>query len=539
MGKLLYHHGNLLTMDPARPRAEAVLTENGIILGVGTAEELRPLAGEGAMQRDLEGRTMLPGFIDPHSHLTAAANQRLMVNAAPPPLGICGNRAALLETFRKGLETREREPGEWLIGMGYDPSGFPEGEEITRLELDQVSEEIPVLCIHASGHLVIGNTRALQLLGYWGQFQVPEGGTVGRFPDGTPNGLLTERAYLDPSVQAKIQSPSFEKVIASMEQTCKMYASYGITTIQDARVGKEELRLLRAGEERGLFFQDVVGQVTPELAESLLSGAPSDGGRVRMAGCKLFLDGSPQGKTAWLSRPYEIPPEGEGADYCGGPLYTDEEVTALAVRCLERGWQMNVHCNGDAACEQFLRCYARAMERTGIRRPLRPVMIHAQTVRPDQLERMKALGMMASFFLDHVYYWGDWHARSVLGAARAASISPARGALMRGVPFTLHQDTPVVPPNMLFTVQNAVCRKTLSGRVLGPAERLTAAQALQAVTATAAYQIFEEHRKGSIMPGKLADFVILGDDPTRVPAERIGQIPVLETIKEDKTIFKA
>ena len=110
---------------------------------------------------------------------------------------------------------------------------------------------------------------------------------------------------------------------------------------------------------------------------------------------------------------------------------------------------------------------------------------------------------------------------------------------MRGVPFTLHQDTPVVPPNMLFTVQNAVCRKTLSGRVLGPAERLTAAQALQAVTATAAYQIFEEHRKGSITPGKLADFVLLGDDPTRVPAEQIGQVPVLETIKEDKTIFEA
>ncbi len=206
--------------------------------------------------------------------------------------------------------------------------------------------------------------------------------------------------------------------------------------------------------------------------------------------------------------------------------------------CVKNRWQINVHANGDEAIEQMIRCYQSVLEETGSEKNLRPVVIHCQTVREDQLDRMKEIGMIASFFLDHVYYWGDYHYESVLGPERAAYISPARSALERGVSFTLHQDSPVAPPDVMGAVHNAVNRKTAKGRVLGAEQTITVKEALKAVTVNGAYQIFEENRKGSIAAGKAADFVILEENPLLVPEERLRDIKVLETIKAGETIYK-
>lgn len=540
MSKTLFYNAQVVTMDDAHPTAEAVLIEDGKILKVGTNEELLKCKDADTELRDLEGKTLMPGFIDPHSHLTAVAYSVLMVNAKPSPSGHCDTKEALLEEFRKGYEEGDWSTGDWLMGMGYDPSVFPDKKHITRLDLDTVSTEVPITCIHASGHMSVLNTKALQLLGYWGDFEVPEGGTVERFPDGTPNGQVAELAYMSPAVQAKIQAPGFQKVLAGIKKACDLYASYGITTAQDGRVTNGEYQLLTAGGQMGALTIDVVGQVAPEMTDKLLVKGQKVGpytNHARMSGYKLFLDGSPQAKTAWLSKPYYIAPDGHDADYCGFPIYTDEQVTEAAKICLENDWQFNAHCNGDAACEQFVRCYTKAIEETGIHKDLRPVMVHAQTVREDQLDRMKEIGMVATFFLDHIYYWGDWHYSSVLGPERAERISPARSALRRGINYTFHQDSPVVNPNALFAVHNAVNRTTMAGRVLGEDQKLTVMEALRGITINGAYQIFEEDKKGTITEGKIADLVILGQNPLEVPSDKIKDVPVLETIKEGKTIY--
>ncbi len=540
MRKTIFYHAQVITMDEASPTAQAVLVEDGNIVKVGTDQEVLAMQDGDTLLRDLEGKCLLPGFIDPHSHFTAVAYDLLMVNAKPAPAGPCNTRKLLLEEFRKALEAGDWSKGDWLMGMGYDPSAFPDQTGITRLDLDTVSTEVPISCIHASGHMAVLNTLALKTLGYWGDYKVPEGGTVELLPDGTPSGLVTELAYLAPEVQAKTKAPSFDRVLSSLGNTSRLYASYGITTAQDARVNENEYSLLIAGGDTGAIAIDVVGIVAPEAAQTLLIKGQTAGpytNHIRMGGYKIFLDGSPQGKTAWLSQPYYESPEGRGPDYCGFPICRDEDVTAHIKTCLENRWQLNTHCNGDEASQQLLRCYAQALRETGIQDDLRPVMIHAQTVRADQLDKMADIGMTASFFLDHVYFWGDWHYKSVLGPDRAQNISPIRWALDRGIHCTMHQDSPVADPNALLAVHNAVNRQTMSGRVLGAHQRITVSEALRAVTLDGAYQIFEEATKGSITEGKRADLVILGQNPLTTDPSRIRDIPVLETIKDGRTIF--
>ncbi len=506
MGKTLYYNATVLTMEDTRPRASSVLVEDGIILQVG--EDI-PLDKD-TRPRDLQGAVLLPGFIDPHSHFTAVARRELMVE-----LGNCRTREAVLKTLKQNLPARG-----WLLAMGYDRV------ELNRLDLDRVSDSVPVVCTHASGHLAVMNTPALKALGYWGDFSVPGGGTVERLPDGTPSGVLLENAWLDASVQGKIPVPDAKALKHAMEQAGRKYAAYGITTAQDARAGKAELALLGANPPK----IDVVCQAVPSAAELRRNNDYVN--HVRIGGYKIFLDGSLQGRTAWLTEPYL------GSGDCGEAVLSDGEVLRAAKTCLEQGWRLNAHCNGDAACEQLIRCYEQAVAETGIRRDLRPVMIHAQTVREDQLERMAKLGMCASFFLDHVYYWGEDHRKLLLGEKRAKRISPIRTALKLGVHATIHQDAPVVEPNMLFSIHNAVNRMTESGFLLGPDERISVEEALKAVTVSAAWQISEEASKGTVAPGKRADFVILGENPLTAAPEHLKDIQVLETIKDGKTVYR-
>ncbi len=544
MSQTIFYNAQVVTMDAKHPQAEAVLVENGKIIKVGSNAEILALKNGGAALRDLESQTLMPGFIDPHSHLSAVAYNLLLVNANPSPSGCCDTKEALIEEFKKGLAAGDFNNGEWLMGMGYDNSAFPDGKHITRLDLDTISTEIPISCVHTSGHCGILNTKALQILGYWGDdFVVPDGGTVERFPEtGEPNGLITETAFLAPEAQMKMKTPAFDKVCSSIEKACRKYSSYGITTCLDARVTMNEYQLLTAAAQMGAINLDVLGLATPQAADQILTKGQTYvpyKDHIRMGGYKLFLDGSPQAKTAWLSQPYYVAPEGKPDDYNGFPVMKDEDVVAAAKTCLENKWQLNVHCNGDAACEQFIRCYTQAIEETGIHEDLRPVMVHAQTVREDQLDRMKQIGMIPTFFLDHVYYWGDWHYNSVLGPERAERISPIRSAINRGMNYTMHQDSPVVEPNALFAVHNAVNRTTKKGRVLGEDQKLTVEEALKGITINGAYQIFEENQKGSITEGKIADLVILDRNPLTVPSGELKDIAVLETIKEGETVFTA
>lgn len=260
--------------------------------------------------------------------------------------------------------------------------------------------------------------------------------------------------------------------------------------------------------------------------------------RYRIAGVKLNLDGSPQGKTAWLTEPYFEPPKGEPSSYRGYPNMENAQVTAYVEQAFENDWQLLAHVNGDAALDQYLNALAEVSQRfpdPG----RRTVAIHCQTAREDQVERMKELHVMPSFYTAHTFYWGDWHRDSVLGPKRAQNISPTGWARARDMIFTVHHDAPVIPPSAMRVMDATVNRTTRSGLVLGPQQRVSPEVALKALTIWAAYQYFEEDRKGSITPGKLADLVVLSADPLAVPSSKIAEIRVLQTIKEGREVYRA
>ena len=541
MSRMFFYNANVRTMDPARPRAASLLVENGRILAVG-GNRAALAAARGAPCIDLEGKTLLPGFIDGHSHLVANSYRRLFADARPGA-GSCGDLLCCIASLQKQFKAwlPARRPGQWFVAMGLDESFWPRAVPPTRYDLDQISTEVPVCVVHASGHAAVFNSCALALCGITRDTRCPEGGGMPRLENGEFSGLLQENAFF--AQRAHFPQPSLPELLKALKGSCQEYLSYGITTAQDAKVTQSDLPLLRTAQGLGLFPLDVALYFDPDAAQKALPKRCPAQNRyfrhVRAAGCKLFLDGSPQARTAWLSEPYFIPPEGKGSDYRGFAAMSDEALCDRLEECFANHWQVNVHTNGDEAIEQLLRCWGAVSARHPGAANLRPVFIHCQTVRPDQLDRIAALGMCISFFSDHVYYWGDYHADVTLGMARAARISPVKSALARGIPCTIHEDTPVVPPNILLAVQNAVLRRTRSGRLLGAEECLTVQAALECVTRAGAYQLFEEKRKGTLTPGKLADMVLLDTDPFTVPPDEIAAISVLATLKNGRCIWQA
>ena len=242
----------------------------------------------------------------------------------------------------------------------------------------------------------------------------------------------------------------------------------------------------------------------------------------------MILDGSPQGRTAWMKTPYA----GE-KEYKGYPNMKTEDIEKNIKYAKENNLQILAHCNGDAAAEEFIDI----CEKVGNVEKIRPVIIHAQLITNEELEKAKKLGLMPSFFVAHVYYWGDTHVKN-FGLDRASKISPIKTAINNDMIYTLHQDSPIIEPNMLETIWCAVKRQTKEGKILGKDECISVIQALKGVTINAAYQYFEENEKGSIKKGKIADLVVLDKDPLKTEIDKIKNIKVLETIKSGKTLYK-
>ena len=540
MKRTIYFNGPIITVNKNNDVAEAILIEDGLVKAVGSKEEILALSDEQTEQINLEGKTMLPGLIDPHGHIVAIAQTLMILNFSE-----CHSKEELLAIIEDKIKHNPPKEGEWIIGFGYDNTRFEGEEHPTKFDLDRVAPHIPVFISHASGHIAIVNSIALEKMGYVGEdYEVPEGGVVRTVSHDSkePNGVLEENACLDPEKKKAIPNPSFETLMEAIAKAQAIYAGYGITTAQDASVDKNIHGLLMAAAQANKIKIDIVGQAVQQVTFDLLKdeGTPKREymNHYKLLGGKTWLDGSPQGKTAWLTKPYYEVPEGQDADYCGYGTQTDEEVTNYFKGCVERNLQVNVHTNGDAAADQFIRCYKAALEEVGQKQDLRPVMVHAQTVREDQLDEMKKLGIIPTFFLDHIWFWGDYHYESVFGPERANRLSPAASALRRGMNFTLHQDPPVKMPNQILAIHNAVNRKTQTGRVLGEDQKISVMDAIRAVTINGAYQYFEENIKGSLEAGKYADLVILDKNPLQVEVDEIKNIQVLETIKQGEVIFK-
>ncbi len=540
----IYYGGSILTMEGEAPQyVESLVVKDGKILFVGSLAEADKAAS--AKNRvDLGGKTMLPGFIDAHGHIFNAGFQKLAANLLPPPDGDGSDVASvigLLKEWQADNADAIKASG-WIIGFGYDDSQLAEKRHPTAADLDRVSIELPVIIIHQSGHLASMNHKGLTLAGYSADSQDPAGGVIRREADGeTPNGVLEEMAFfgaifkvlgaLDPDANKRI-------ALAGVDA----YKQFGFTTAQEGRATKSAAETWRtlANENKLEIDVAVYPDIEAEIAYLKEAGVSPDYTKhFRVAGTKLNLDGSPQGKTAWLSQPYHVPPAGQPKTYAGYPAIAKaEDRQTLVDLAFENNWQILAHCNGDAAADAFIDAVAGAAVKYG-KGDRRAVMIHAQTVREDQLDRMNELAIVPSFFSMHTYYWGDWHRDETLGKERAYRISPTASALRRGMKFTEHHDAPVALPSAIMILHTTVNRTSRSGDVIGPDQRVSPFIALKSVTAWAAWQYLEENSKGTLARGKLADFVILDKDPTKVAPSTIKDIKVLETIKEGRTVYQA
>lgn len=540
VGDTLYTGGPILTMNDAMPTAEAVLVRQGRILALGDRASMERQMAPASRVVDLGGKTLLPGFFDPHGHVVMVGLQALSANLLPPPDGEGGDIASLQRLLRDWIARNARaiERYKIVIGFGYDDSQLKEVRHPTRDELDVVSRDVPIVLIHQSSHLGVLNSKALEVVGVTAATADPAGGTFRRRDGGTePNGVCEEGAFFQAvgKLFAGFDEAAYLAMIKAGAEFC---ATFGYTTVQEARAMGTTTAMLARAAELDMLSVDVL--VYPDILDSAAAIVPSREyrKRLRIGGAKLTIDGSPQGKTAFLSAPYFVPPAGKDATYAGYTAITDAQLNAAVDQAYTRNWQILTHANGDAAIDMLIGAIDKAVAKHGAG-DRRSVLIHGQTTRPDQLPKLKALGIIPSFFPMHTFYWGDWHRDSVLGPERASRISPCASARRLGMIFTSHHDAPVANPDSMRVLSATVTRKTRSGAILGPDERVDALTALKAMTIWAAYQHFEEGTKGSIEVGKSADFAILDRNPLEVPGDELASLTVVQTIKDGQAIYTA
>lgn len=530
----LYFGGDIITMVTEQDTAQALLVEDQTIRFVGNYQEAKALAGSQVEEIDLRGKTLAPSFIDGHSHISMYSRF-----AAFPSAADCTSFSQIRELMTNYIKEKELGPDEVLLVTGYDHNFLKEERHPDRCFLDEISKQIPIFLMHASGHLGVANTRLLELAGIPLHLENdPQGGHFGRYEDGTLNGYAEEMAAIAPILMKAFAAFKMDPVKQLLEVQ-KTYLSYGVTTVQDGGTSRQILDGFVQMAKAGVFTVDIVAYPNfneePEKAmETYKNHVGGYENHFKIAGSKIFLDGSPQGKTAWMTEPYE----GEES-YLGYPTQKDETVISAARAAIRNGYQLLAHCNGDAASDQFIRCYQKALElEHGFGEDLRPVMIHCQTVRDDQLKRMADIGMLPSIFVAHTYFWGDVHLKN-LGMERGNRISPVASAKKYGLKYNFHQDCPVLPPDMMRSVWCAVNRVTRKGVTIGKEQRVSTYDAMCAVTKNAAYAYHEENIKGTLEAGKLADLVILGKNPLKASLEELKDIPVLETIKNGNSVYRS
>jgi predicted amidohydrolase YtcJ len=528
----IYHGGPIITVEGDAPQTiEAVLISNGKIAATGPLDQLRKQARK-AKRIDLKGRTLLPGFIDAHGHVSYVGQAESMAKLAPPPVGGVDSIEKLQEVLRAWLSKLPADAP--LVGNGYDDSQLAEKRHPTRQDLDAVATDRPIIVLHASGHLASANSFALAKYGITADRPDPQGGAFRREADGkTPNGVMEETALF--VALGAIMPTGIDPAIASLVLGERLYAANGITTAQDGRVMPEQWPVLDEAAKRGLLILDTVALVSferdwPEDVRARIGKGYQ--GRLKIGGIKLTVDGSPQGRTAWLHDPVPVPPPGKDKEYRGYPAIDLKLFNVKLADAAKNGWQVFVHVNGDEAAQALI---------DGVRNNgllgKRTIAIHNQVVRREQLDEMKALDIQPTFFANHTWYWGDWHRDVALGAKRADFISPQATAWAIGLRPTAHNDAPVVPPDVMRLIWSSVNRRTQSGDILGPLERISVYQALQQVTINAAWQIGEDGVKGSIRAGKVADLVVLDSNPLTVDPAALYKIKVVATIKDGKIIF--
>jgi predicted amidohydrolase YtcJ len=527
-------NATVLTMNANDDAVEAVFIEKERITAVGTRVEIEALVTSQTEVHDLGGRTLIPGFIDAHGHFPGSGLVTQGPDLSSPPVGEIESIEQIVETLRS--YAHDTPKGDWILGLSYDDTLVAENRHPNRHDLDRASTDHPIVALHVSGHLSVANTKALELAGIDSESVDPQGGIIRREADGHPSGILEETAALP--VTAIAMDLGIGDLIEMIGHAVAEYNSVGVTTAQSGMTNQQLID--------GLFYAQKLGQIPfrlevfgdPEVGKRIASGE-LDPSRYQtddfnLGATKIIGDGSIQGYTGYLSKPYYVPFQGD-ADYRGYPTMKREDLAELVSTLHRADLQIAIHGNGDAAIDDIIYAVEQAQQEHEREDP-RLIVIHAQMTREDQLDRMRELGITPSYFVAHTYYWGDRHRDIFMGPDRAARMSPAATSIAKGVPFTIHLDTPIVPMQPTLLVWSAVNRLGTSGEVIGPAERISPMAALRAVTIDAAWQIFQEDDRGSIEAGKFADLVVLAENPIDHPA-RIRDIAVDRTMVGGRTTF--
>lgn len=539
----IFYNGDIITMDGDSVQyAEAVVQQDGKIVFVGSRDEAFKQYKGKASEINLEGKTMLPGFVDAHSHFYNVGFTSIIANLLPPPDGGCSDIPSVVNAMNKWKDTEDGKftvtAFGWLLGNGYDDSQLKEKDHPKASDLDKISKDAPILVIHQSGHLGVMNSKALEMAGYNKNTKDPQGGHIRRNPDGTPNGVVEEKA-LYVTLFPILGKASDEFSTKSIQKSQETYAENGYTTIQDGRSTPDQMKIFNKAAANNQFFLDVVSY--PDIDAKGFAMDTAYYGRsyknhYRVGGVKLTLDGSPQGKTAWLTQCYHVNPDGKTGCYKGFPIMDDVKVQVYLDEAFKNKWQIICHTNGDAAIDQYLKAIKSTESKYGYR-DHRTTIIHGQTLRKDQIPEVKKMNVYCSLFPMHTFYWGDWHKESVLGEPRADYISPCRDVIDAGINLTSHHDAPVVFPISMRVLDATVNRITRTGEVLGAGQRITPYEGLKSMTIWGANQYFEEGTKGSIKVGKIADFVILDKNPLKINPLDIHNIQIVETYKDGRSVY--
>ncbi|MBD7947135.1 amidohydrolase [Psychrobacter sp. Sa4CVA2] len=538
----VYYNGDIITMEGEQPQmVEALVTQAGKIAYVGNLNKAQSKY-KNAAQVNLNSKTLLPGFIDPHSHFDMVSNTMGQANLNPPPVGKIDSMDKLLQALKDYKKDNNIADDEWIYGWGYDESQLKEGRHPTKADIDKVLPNNPVYLQHTSGHMGVANSKALAALNITADTKNPEGGNIARVKGSSePNGLVQETAmYPFMRRMLEVLEPNQAKFF---EQTQDYYAKNGLTTAHNGSTARNTIQFFQKQADAGKLKIDLVALAgSSDLDENLADKdfvwkTYQNGFKVQ--GTKIIADGSPQGKTAYFSQPYLTPVPDCKKDCRGLPSISQDALNEMFAKAYKHDNQLFIHNNGDGATDMIIKAHEYAVKKTGqaADKDRRTVPIHAQFARPDQLEAFKKYKMLPSFFTNHAYFWGDVHVQN-LGKKRADFLSPIATADKMGLKYTNHSDDTVTPVDPLFTVWSAVNRTSRSGKIIGANERATPYQALKAITTNAAYEYYEENSKGTLTKGKLADLVILDANPLTVSADKLKDIHVVTTIKEGKIIYQ-
>ncbi len=540
LNKTIYFGGDILTMAGDNPSyVEAIVESEGEIIFTGSKEEAFKRFKDEAKEVDLKGKTMLPGFLDAHSHYINSLWVANQCQLYAPPSGPGEDVESIVATLKQFVKDRNIQKGEMISAYGYDDTVMPDGNLLNRDILDKAFPDNPVRVDHVSMHGTVLNSLALNKYGINKDTKTPPGGVIVRKP-GTqePYGLIMETAFLPIMEQSDSMTP--EQEIEASKAGQMLYAKAGITTAQEGASHISEIETIKRVSESGTNIIDIVAYPFITDVDKILKLIPRDkwlkyDNQFKIGGVKITIDGSPQGRTAYFSTPYlEGGPAGE-KNWTGEMTFPQD----MANEMIKKVYGMNVplilHCNGDAAIDAFLEGYEFARD-GDFSKPWNVTSIHSQFMRKDQMPKFINYDIRPSFYTLHAYYFYEAHLKN-RGFEQAQYISPMRDAIDAGMRPTNHTDFVVAPLDQMFMLSSAVNRISRAGVEVGPSQRVTPYEGLQAMTINVAEQYDEQESKGTIAKGKKADLVILNNNPLKVDPMDIKNIQIMETIKDGKTIY--